>query len=271
MIVLPSGHSGCYFWRLSFLLNAFLSGFETEWTEFHFYKMRTGKKNPNPLLFSWYSFKEWCTPHKHFCGFLCVFPVILNFPHIGEINPFVSSASMNSGSCGPQIAAVELFTTHLYMLQILIPDVQNHFQPRKLSLDFRLKDDFRSFSEMLPRDLHVSSVFGCKPPPLVLLPAVTQQVVGQREGKLRTWAKHACKDTAEWSGSVAQPAQRAEHQLSTDAPLWLRPSRSKEKPHSTSNHFTPVLHREEIKKPLNVFSGPASSAGPITGIFNFFF
>lgn len=36
---------------------------------------------------------------------------------------------MNSGSCEPQIAAVGLFAAHLDMLQILIPDVQNHFQP----------------------------------------------------------------------------------------------------------------------------------------------
>lgn len=67
---------------------------------------------------------------------------------------------MNSGSCEPQIAAVELFTAHLYMLQVLIPDVQNHFQPRKLSLELCLKDDIRNFSEMRPRDSRVSSVFG---------------------------------------------------------------------------------------------------------------
>lgn len=121
---------------------------------------------------------------------------------------------MNSGSCGPQIAAVELFTAHLYMLQILIPDVQNHLQPTKAKP--RILSQF--LRDATPRLACVISVW-FQPPLLVLLPAVTQQVTGQREGKLRTVAKHACRDTAERSGSVAQLAQRAEHQLSTDAAL----------------------------------------------------
>lgn len=66
-----------------------------------------------------------------------------------------------------------------------------------------------------PRLACVISVW-FQPPLLVLLPAVTQQVMGQREGKLRASAKHACRGTAEWSGSVAQIQQRAEYQLRTD-------------------------------------------------------
>lgn len=108
-----------------------------------------------------------------------------------------------------------------------------------------------------PRLACVISVW-FQPPLLVLLPAVTQQVMGQREGKLRASAKHACRGSAEWSGSVAQIAA-ASRVPAEDRPvlppplLWLMASRSEEKPRFTSNQFTPVLFREDTQKPLSIF------------------
>lgn len=122
---------------------------------------------------------------------------------------------MNSDSCGPQIAAVELFTAHFYILQIW-------FQTCKIIFSLKAKPEILSQGQHLqflqdtnPRLTCVINVW-FQPSLLVLLPAVTQQIMGQREGKLRALAKHACKGTAEWSGSVAQIQQRAEYQLRTE-------------------------------------------------------
>lgn len=102
-----------------------LSGFEVDWTKFHFYKMRT-VKNPNPL----YSADALLRKGAHHTSAIVAFfvsclNIFLSPPshfdflsHIYENNPCVSSASMNSDSRGPQIAAAELFVAQFYILQI---------------------------------------------------------------------------------------------------------------------------------------------------------
>lgn len=122
---------------------------------------------------------------------------------------------MNSDSRGPQIAAVELFTAHFYILQIWFQTCKIIFSPK---VKPGILSQGRQSQFLRDTTLRLACFISVwfQLPLLVLLPAVIQQVMGQREGKLRALAKRACKGTAEWSRSVAQTQQRAEYQLRTD-------------------------------------------------------
>lgn len=99
---------------------------------------------------------------------------------------------MNSDSWGPQIAAVELFTARFYILQIWFQTCKIIFSPKAKPGILSQGRHSQFLQDITPRLACVISVW-FQPPLLVLLPAVTQQIMGQREGKLRALAKHACR------------------------------------------------------------------------------